>query len=115
MRIRMKRNFDKRHGARNLKLLRPGEMVWIPEREAGETVEKESSIRSYMVQTEDGMFRRNRRDLILMPNTAEAQPSANTENRRADQSDQHQVESPSRTDDTKTRSGRVSKPPDRLM
>ena len=112
MRNRMKRNFDKRHGARNLKPLSPGDTVWIPEREAGGTVEKESSTRSYTVQTEDGTLRRNRRDLILVPNTAEAQPSTNTESSLADQP---QVESPSATDGTKTRSGRVSKPPDRLM
>ena len=115
MRNRMKRNFDKRHGARNLKPLSPGDTVWIPEREAGGTVEKESSSRSYTVQTEDGTLRRNRRDIILMPNTAEAQPNTNTESSLADQRDQRQVESPSLTDGTKTRSGRVSKPPDRLM
>ena len=112
---RMKRNFDKRHGAKNLKPLNPGDMVWIPEREAGGTVEKESNTRSYTVRTGDGMLRRNRRNLILMSNTTEAQQSTNTESSLADQSDQNQVENPSPTDGTKTRSGRVSKPPDRLM
>ena len=63
---------------------------------------------------EDGTFRRNRRDLILMPSTEEAQSSTNSENNETDQTD-CQVENPSSTDGTRTRSGRVSKPPDRLM
>ena len=54
MRHRMKRNFDRRCSAKNLKPLSPGDTVWIPEREAGGTVERESGTRSYTVQTEDG-------------------------------------------------------------
>ena len=42
MRNRMKR---KRHGDRNLKPLSPGDTVWIPEREAEGTVQKESITR----------------------------------------------------------------------
>ena len=43
MRARMKKNFDKRHGAKNLKPLSPGDPVWLPEREAGGTVARESN------------------------------------------------------------------------
>jgi transposase InsO family protein len=61
MRDRMKRNFDKRHGVKNLKPLSPEDTVWIPD---GGAVEKESNTSSYTVQTEDVTLRRNRRDLI---------------------------------------------------
>ena len=53
-------------------------------------------------------------DLILMPSTAEPQSNTNSESNETEQTD-HQVENPSSTDGTRTRSGRVSKPPERLM
>ena len=40
----MKRNFDKRHSVKTPKPLSPGDTVWIPERETGETVENESNL-----------------------------------------------------------------------
>ena len=67
MRDRMKWNFDKRHRVKKHKQLNPGDIVWIPEHEAGGTVVRESNTRSYVVQTDNGTLRRNRRDLILMP------------------------------------------------
>ena len=67
MRDRMKRNFDKRHGARNLKPLTPGDTVWLPENDTGGTVVRESNTRSYVVQTDNGTLRRNRRHLISIP------------------------------------------------
>ena len=114
MRDRMKRNFDKRHRVKNLKQLNPGDIVWIPEHEAGGTVVRESNTRSYVVQTDNGTFRRNRRDLILMPDGT-GTPSRGAEN------DQSDLDPPAETGvsqrangETKTRSGRVSKPPARL-
>ena len=67
MRDRMKRNFDKRNGARSLKPLILGDTVCIPEHEAGGTVVIKSDTRSYVVQTNNGTYRRIRRDLIIMP------------------------------------------------
>ena len=89
--------------------LKPGDTVWIPEHEAGGTVVRESNTRSYVVQTDNGTFRRNRRDLILMPNEAKSQ-SSNQE------SPVEPKESQAMNEDggVKTRSGRVSRPPDRL-
>ena len=49
-----------------------------------------------------------------MPNTAEPQSNTNSESNETEQTD-HQVENPSLTDGNRTRSGRVSKPPERLM
>ncbi|MCG8623106.1 MAG: hypothetical protein MJE68_14070, partial [Proteobacteria bacterium] len=108
IRDRMKRNFDRRHSVRTLKPLSPGDTVWIPERETGGTVENESNTRSYNVQTEDGTLRRNRRDLVLMPKTADTQSDERSEESTMDPTDQNQTERSSARDGTKTRSGRVS-------
>jgi hypothetical protein len=103
MRDGMKRNLDKRHGVKNLKPLSPGDTVWILEREAGGTVEKESNTTSYIVQTEDGTLRRNSRDLILMPNTAGAPSGTHSERSTTEPTEQNQAENPSTNDGTKTR------------
>ena len=57
-----------------------------------EPVKKEFYARLYTVQIEDGTLQRNCRELILMP---------------TDQSDQHQVESSSMMDGTKTRNSQT--------
>ena len=115
MRDRMKRNFDKRHGARNLKPLNPGDTVWIPEHKAGGTVVRESDIRSYVVQTDNGTYRRNRRDLILMPEETGTQSNGENDTREIDPpADTGTSPSTSTNSGMKTRSGRVSKPPTRL-
>lgn len=62
LRARMKKNFDERHRAKNLPPLRPGDNIWIPGNRSGGIVLEESNPRSYTVQTEQGTFRRNRRD-----------------------------------------------------
>ena len=62
-----KRNFDIRHGVRDLPELEEGELVWIPDRQSEAVVQEEVAPRSYNVSTPDGTVRRNRRDLIQMP------------------------------------------------
>ena len=84
------------------------------EREAEETIVERESLTNPAIETEEGTLQSNHRDLNLTPSTAEAQSSANTESSRADQNDQndqHQVKS---SNCTKTRSGRISKPPERF-
>ena len=114
MRDRMKRNFDERHGAKKLTPLSPGDLVWIPEHEAGGTVMRESNTGSYVVQTDNSTFRRNRRDLILMPSEMV------TESRETDQSDPEPPaemgasQTPTDNGQVTTKSGRVSKPPAKL-
>ena len=105
----MRRNLDKRHGARNLKTLIPGDTVWIPERNAGGTVERQTP--SHVVQTEEGTLRRNCRDLILMPNTADTQVNAHAKSSLTEQSYQENCPAVG----TRTRSGRISKPPEGFM
>ena len=70
---RQKKNFDKRHRARELPQLEPGDTVWIPDRDSSGTVVEETSPRSHIVKTADGSYRRNRRHLIRMPETESSQ------------------------------------------
>ena len=103
---KMKENFDKRHKVVTLPSLKKGDEVWIPEFETSGTVVEETHPRSYRVQTPRGALRRNRRDLISLPNEGEPQDKRTPEN----------TEPQSRESDGRvTRSGRVSKPPDGLM
>ena len=76
---RMKANFDKRHRARELPLLKPGQHVWLtkPRTEEGVVVK-----RSVDVQTRSGhITRRNRTQLrIRDPNAKVLVPSSHKEN-----------------------------------
>lgn len=62
---RQKRNHD---GARELPPLQPGDQVWIPQRQREGVVQDEVSPQSYNVDFGGDTIRRNRRDLIRLPN-----------------------------------------------
>ena len=64
---RQEETFNRRHGARELPALVPGETVWVPDRSTEATVVDEVDHRSYEVETSDGTYRRNRRDIVLLP------------------------------------------------
>lgn len=64
---RQERTFNRRHGARELPELVPGDTVWVPDRNSEATVQDETNPRSYEIETADGNYRRNRRDLIQLP------------------------------------------------
>ena len=66
---RLKRNYDRRNGVRELPDLNPGDIVWIPDREEEAVVQEEVAPRSYRVNTPEGTVRRNRRGLVRMPET----------------------------------------------
>ena len=108
---KMKTNFDKRHGVVTLPSLQSGDKVWIPEFETSGTVIEETHPRSYRVQTEKGVLRRNRKDLISLPEGGESPEEQTTENIEP------QSLRGSNTSNTQitTRSGRVSRAPERLM
>lgn len=58
-------NYNKRHGARNLSDLNPGDTVWVTDRRStGRITHKTDHPRSYIVQTGKKNFRRNRKHLI---------------------------------------------------
>ena len=63
----MKVNFDSHHGARPLPHLSSGDTVWIPDRQAEASVDQAVGPESYEVDTSDGTYCRNRRDLIQLP------------------------------------------------
>ena len=63
LREKHKRNFDRRHRARDLSPALPGDMVWVLDRRETGTVGNQVSPRSYRVKTPCGSFRRNKRDI----------------------------------------------------
>ena len=69
LKTRQKNNFDKHHGTRELPPLKIGQLVWLPESNATAHVGEQVAPRSYSVTTPQGEVRRNRRDLIQLPET----------------------------------------------
>ena len=103
---RQKRNFDKRHGVRDLPQLIPGDLVWMPDREEEAVVEEEVAPRSYDVSTSGGTLRRNRRNLVQLPDELPEEPNE-LENER-DEEPSVDEQPPVR------RSTRMSRPLERL-
>lgn len=67
IKLRNKRNFDQRKGAQELPPLQEGTRVWIPNlKRYGEIEKRCQEPRSYIVATEGGKIRRNRRDLVVV-------------------------------------------------
>ena len=62
-----KTNYDHHHKARPLKLLVPGQRVWITDMRIKGTVKQQTAPRSYLIATPQGMIRRNRRHLKYYP------------------------------------------------
>ena len=92
-----KNNFDSRRGVRDLPELEEGKLVWIPDRQAEAVVQEKVAPRSYNVSTPDGTVRRNRRDLVQMPQanvteTPETVESTNEPSVRRSTRVSHQVE-----------------------
>ena len=64
---RQAKNFNQRHTARELPVLEPGADVYLPDKDRNGTVVNETATRSYIVQTDEGAYRRNRRQIIPIP------------------------------------------------
>ena len=64
---RQERNHNDRHRARTLPPLKPGSRVWVPDRNSEAEVVELHNPRSYLVQTPEGTYRRNRRALRPLP------------------------------------------------
>ena len=115
LKLRQKQNYDSLHGARSLPELKQGGLVWIPDRGTEATVSTPVASRSYAVTTPDGSsLRRNRRGLIPIPDQEKPperipeQPQSEAQSDLSTQNSTNQSENVIRT-----RSGRISKPPDR--
>ena len=139
---RQKRNHDAHHGARELTPLKPGDRVWIPQRQREGEVQEEVAPRSYTVESGGDAIRRNRRDLIRLPDSEQvtthsgvgeqidaepgeqAQPNNEhtddpDDNTPIDSNDKNTANDPTETPRSNVRfsvrrSGRHSGPPDRF-
>ena len=111
MRMQQKCTFDQRHKARRLDPLVPGDLVWIPQNQTEGTVLTEVAPRSYQVTTPSGVLRRNRHQLRLLPTPHNCTREEDTTHQPddLDSGPQH----PPADGQYRTRSGRVSVPPDR--
>lgn len=84
--------FRSRHRAKNLPVIIPGQKVWIRTSKTTGTVRGEAATpRSYQVETEMGTLRRNRAHLTVLPEPTQQEVNV-----------------------TVTRSGRISRPPERM-
>ena len=106
---RLRSNYNDHYRARELCPLFPGDRVWITDQQTEGTVVRSSTPRSYQVVTDSGTLRRNCRHLNPLPETPVSDTSAEIEQSSSGDSNRSQ------SDTTVTRSGRVSKPPSRLL
>ena len=106
---RQEKTFNCHHGARDLPELSPGDTVWVPDRRSEAIVQDEANPRSYEVETTDGTYRRNRRDLVQLPE----QPAQETNALVAPNTEQPQQSSSESTDATSRRSSRATQRPQR--
>ena len=122
LRERTEDNYNKRHGVRELEPLSPGQSVWIPDRNEKALVLHEAGRRSYEVQTtEGGVYRRNRRALIELPDPDPielpeidaTEPNSNTTPANQDSVDPNRSSNETNTDHPR-RSTRESQAPKRL-
>ena len=101
-----KSNYDSRHGVHQLPSIPDDSEVWVTtesRRTSGQVVARADTPRSYMVRTDSGTVRRNRRHLTVVPNTPVTQ-----------QQEQDSHVTPPSTIMTRSKSGIVTKPPQRL-
>ena len=98
LKSRQESNYNRYHGVREMPPLNPGQIVWMPDREEEAQVMQEAGTRSYEVQTSEGTYRRNRRALVHLPDSpSRVQPIEEN-----------------MTEPSVRRSGRESRPPNRL-
>ena len=127
---KQKHYFDQHHRVKQLPELSQGQTVWIPDRkENGEVVDKHMTPRSYIIKTPTTTVRRNRRHLILSsspvkrssvkegltphpPLTPKPVQSSDPPDKISEDSTEQNSLSNSIV---QTKSGRVVKPPKRLV
>ena len=69
---KQKGNFDERHRVHELPTLLPGDNVWLSDRREEGRVEEQVGTRSYEVESNGTLYRRNRRDLISVPSSSDS-------------------------------------------
>ncbi len=109
-RFKQKENFDFRHRAKTLEELEPGRTVWAKDLGKSVVTQKTNFPRSYVVETPNGSYRRNRQQLVPMPATPGSAPPADPP-----PDEKPPATTPARSATTTvTRSGRQVVPPKRL-
>ena len=96
---RQKRNFGARRGVRNLPHLQPGDPVWLLDKQVNGEVNTEVAPQSFTIDSDEGTYRRNRKDIIRLPDPQQHNRSEET--------------TPT-TSASLRRSNRISEPPERL-
>ena len=102
-------NYDSHHGVRLLPSLSPGVSVWMSDRQTEATVDREVGPQSFEVTTSDGIYRRNRRDLIVLP---EPLNSGHDRTETCDRTDSNARPTPESNEPQ--RSNRAPRQPERL-
>ena len=105
LKARQKANCDSHHGALFFSPLSPGESVWIADHQTKASVDREVGPQLLEVTSADGTYRRNRRDLILLPTSNNSPAEEPDSSKSGDQAPV--VEQP-------WRSARACRPPERL-
>ncbi|XP_065174678.1 uncharacterized protein K02A2.6-like [Sycon ciliatum] len=75
---RQSTNHASRHAARTLPSLCPQQPVYLPDREESGHVMSQPALRSYIVATPSGQFRRNRRHIVPMPTPQQLPPAGHS-------------------------------------
>lgn len=127
--LKMKKNFDKRHRATERESIPDDARVWITDlQREGIVIEKHATPRSYLVDTEKGVVRRNKQHLQVLPDHPTEDPNVvSSTEEPACPVNPPDIPKPSNQPDTRskqpdivttsptvTRYGRRIKPPDRL-
>lgn len=108
-RQKQKEYFDQHHGVKQLPQLEPGDTVWVSDRQERGAVEEQVGPRSYDVETPSGSYRRNRKNLISLP-----QPSLGSEQASIGNEETNILPSqPTLSTPPIRRSTRTTYPPDR--
>ena len=112
----MKLQYDSRHNARELPTLLPGDKVLVKDTNTEGTVVKpaDNAPRSHVIATPKGEIRRNRRSLNKLPDSNAPTSPQGHAGENATAPEHPAPPSPRAPGTTRTRSGRVSSPPDRL-
>ena len=122
---RQKFNYDKRHRASNLEKLEPNDNVYVKDQQTWGKVKQEANTpRSYIIETQKGDVRRNRRHLAKTVNNEQSDVAKTVNNEQYDveifvdndsgKSADLEQQKQSDSEHYITRSGRISKPPTRL-
>ena len=98
---RQEATFNRRRGVREMPELIPGETVWVPDRNREATVVDKVDHQSYeILETSDGTYHKNSRDMVLLPEqrTREETPNVQTDSSNPLHRSRQDIQPPERYD-----------------